>query len=129
MPHRAILVHDIHVRIPRDLLGDETKDFAAPGQADGEDEVADAPRARLQGAARAAVEAVDKVLPSFTFELEGVKIIEAFDTELAVAGVHVLDGRQSTLLVGTAAAKDSPEQAAVLAVLDATIRCVQSHRE
>ncbi len=95
----------------------------------GQEEVADAPRARLQGAARATVEAVDKVLPSFTFELEGVKIIEAFDTELAVAGVHVLDGRQSTLLVGTAAAKDSPEQAAVLAVLDATNRWVQSHRE
>ena len=95
----------------------------------GQEEVADAPRARLQGAARATVAAVDKVLPSFTFELEGVKIIEIFETELAVAGVHVLDKRQSTLLVGTAAAKDSPEQAAVLAVLDATNRWVQSHRE
>lgn len=95
----------------------------------GQEEVADAPRARLQGAARATVAAVDKVLTSFTFELEGVKIIEAFDTELAVAGVHVLDGRQTTLLIGTAVAKDSPEQAAVLAVLDATNRWVQSHRE
>ncbi len=95
----------------------------------GEEETADTPRARLQGAARATVAAVDKVLSAFTFELEGVKIIEAFDTELVVAGVHVLDGRQTTLLVGTAATKDSPEQAAVLAVLDATNRWVQSHRE
>lgn len=95
----------------------------------GEEEVADGARARLQGAARATVAAVDKVLPSFTFELEGVKIIEAFDTELVVAGVHVLDGRQTILLVGTAATKDSPERAAVLAVLDATNRWVQSHRE
>lgn len=95
----------------------------------GSEEAADTPRARIQGASRAAVAAIDKVLPSFTFEFEGVKLIEAFDTELVVAGVHVLDGRVSTLLVGTAATRDSAEQAAVLAVLDATNRWVQSHRQ
>ncbi|UCG86825.1 MAG: hypothetical protein JSW71_23510 [Gemmatimonadota bacterium] len=94
----------------------------------GQDEAAETSRARLQAAARAAVAALDKALPRGTFQLEGVKIIEAFDEELVVAGVHVVDGRETRLLTGTAEVREAPEQAAVLAVLDATNRWFQTHR-
>lgn len=93
----------------------------------GQDEAAETTRARLQAAARAAVAALDKALPRGTFQLDGVKIIEAFDEELVVAGVHVVDGRETRLLTGTAEVREAPEQAAVLAVLDATNRWFQSH--
>lgn len=94
----------------------------------GEEEAAETTRARLQAAARAAVAALDKALPRGTFQLEGVKIIEAFDEELVVAGVHVVDGRETRMLTGTAEVREAPEQAAVLAVLDATNRWFQSRR-
>ena len=92
----------------------------------GQDEAAETTRSRLQSAARAAVAALDKALPQGTFQLEGVKIIEAFEEELVVAGVHVVDGRETRLLTGTAEIREAAEQAAVLAVLDATNRWFQS---
>ncbi len=94
----------------------------------GEEEAAETTRARLQAAARAAVAALDKALPRGTFQLEGVKTIEAFDEELVVAGVHVVDGRETRMLTGTAEVREAPEQAAVLAVLDATNRWFQSRQ-
>lgn len=95
----------------------------------GEEEAAETTRARLQAAARAAVTALDKALPSGTFQLEGVKTIEAFGEQLVVAGVHVVDGRETRLLTGTAEVHESAEQAAVLAVLDATNRWFQSRHK
>ncbi len=92
----------------------------------GEEEAAETSRARLQAAARATVVALDKALPRGTFQLEGVKTIEAFGERLVVAGVHVVDGRETRLLTGTAEVHEAPEQAAVLAVLDATNRWFQS---
>ena len=79
----------------------------------------------VQAAARAAVRALDQALPNAGFQLEGVKSVEAFGEELIVAGVHVVDGRETRLLTGTAPTHDAPEQAGVLAVLDATNRWFQ----
>jgi hypothetical protein len=93
----------------------------------GQDEAAATTRGRLQAAARAAVAALDQALTRGTFQLEGVKIIEAFEEELVVAGVLVVDQRDTRLLTGTAKVREAPEQAAVLAVLDATNRWFQSH--
>ncbi|HEY2824756.1 MAG TPA: hypothetical protein VGI83_04355 [Gemmatimonadales bacterium] len=90
------------------------------------EEVADTERSRVQGAARATVEALDKSLGAGTVELEGAKMMDAFDLDFVMAGVHVLDGRRKLLLVGTCEIKNSVEQAAVLAVLDATNRWVQT---
>jgi len=95
----------------------------------GEEEAADTARTRLQAAARAAVNALDQALPNAVFQYEGVKIVEAFGEDLVVAGVHVVDGRDTRLLTGTAAAHESPEQGAVLAVLDATNRWFQGKVE
>lgn len=92
----------------------------------GEEEVADTPKARLVGAARATAAALDRVLPAGTLELEGVRRVEAFDVELMCAGVHVVEPRESQFLVGTAQVRDDAERAAALALLDATNRWVQS---
>lgn len=94
----------------------------------GEEEVADTARARVRGAARATALALDKILPEGTLELEGVKELEAFDVTLMAAGVHVVEGRDTRLLIGTAEVRESPERAAALALLDATNRWVQSRR-
>ncbi len=95
----------------------------------GEEEAAETARARLQAAARATVSALEQALPRGTFQLEGVKTVEAFGEDLVVAAVHVIDGRETRLLTGTAQAKEAPEQAAVLAVLDATNRWFQARQE
>ena len=82
----------------------------------GEEEAPESGRAKMQAAARATVKALDQALPKAGFQLEGVKIVEPFGEELIVAGVHVVAGRETRLLTGTAPSHDAPEQAAVLAV-------------
>lgn len=94
----------------------------------GEDEAAETTRGRLQAAARATVAALDRALPRGTFQLEGVRVIEIFDEQLTVAGVHVVEGRETKMLTGTAEIRGGAEQAAVLAVLDATNRWFQSRQ-
>ncbi len=91
-----------------------------------EQEAADTPKARVQAAARVAVTALDQLLPEGTIELEGVKQVEAFGTEFAFVGVHVLVGRKTKLLTGSCEVTDGFEQAAALAALDATNRWTQS---
>ena len=88
----------------------------------GEEEVADTKQSRMQGAARAAVMVLDRSLPDSTIELEGMRVVEAFDSEVLVCGVRTVSGRESLLLTGAAVVTESTEQAAVLAVLDATNR-------
>ncbi len=89
---------------------------------EGMEEGVDEPRSRVQLAARAAVKAIEKDLVDSGVVLEGVRVVEAFDRKLVLAGVHGVGGRTTQLLVGTAEIRESPEQAAVLAVLDATNR-------
>ena len=89
---------------------------------EGIEEGVDEARSRVQIAARAAVKAIEKGLVDSGVVLEGVRVVEAFDRRLVLAGVHGVEGRSSQMLVGTAEIKENPEQAAVLAVLDATNR-------
>lgn len=114
---RGVGEHRVHLAVTLLAGGQEVT---------GEADSADTRKARMQTAARAAVSALDQLLPRGTFELEAVKVLDAFDTEVVVAGVHVLDGREPRLLVGTAVMGESPERTAVLAVLDATNRWIQS---
>jgi len=94
----------------------------------GSADAVDNARARLVGAARATVAALEKVLTRGTFEVEGVQVVDAFGRRHVLAGVLVGEGRGSRLLVGTCELGDSPEQAATLAVLDATNRWFASRR-
>jgi hypothetical protein len=81
------------------------------------------------GAARATGGALDKVLPSGTVELDGCKVVQAFDMEFAFACVHVMEERGSArMLTGTCEIQGSAERAAALSVLDATNRWIQSRR-
>jgi len=89
---------------------------------EGVEEGVDEARSRVQLAARAAVKALERELEDSGVVLEGVRVVEAFDRRIVLAAVHGVGGRSSHLLVGTCEVKDSPEQAAVLAVLDATNR-------
>ena len=85
-------------------------------------DAADNARARMLGAARAVVAALEQVWTRGTLEVEGVQILDAFGRRHVVAGVQVSEGRGSRLLMGTCELIENPEQAAVLAVLDATNR-------
>ncbi|MEE8135200.1 MAG: hypothetical protein V3T56_09075 [Gemmatimonadales bacterium] len=87
-----------------------------------EDEVADTKNSRMQGAARACVALLDRSLPESTMELEGLRMLEQFERQLVVCGVRTVAGRDTKLLSGSAVVTESLEQAAVLAVLDATNR-------
>ena len=87
-----------------------------------EDEVADTKKSRMQGAARACVALLDRLLPESTIELEGLRMSEQFEGQIVVCGVRTVAGRDTKLLTGSAVVTESLEQAAVLAVLDATNR-------
>jgi hypothetical protein len=100
----------------------------------GEEEVAgtaeavDNARARMNGAARATVAALDKILTRGMIDVEGVQVVDAFDRRYLMAGIIVAENRGSDLLTGTCELTESAEQAAVLAVLDATNRWLASRR-
>ncbi len=89
---------------------------------EGVDEGVDEARSRVQLAARAAVKALEKDLEESGVVLEGVRIVDAFDRKIVLAAVHGVGGRNSQALIGACEIRESPEQAAVLAVLDATNR-------
>jgi hypothetical protein len=95
-----------------------------------EEECSDTPRSRVEGAAKAAVTVLDRLLAdqAASVALEGARIVEVFDREFAFVGVQGLGGRESLLLTGTAEIKESAERAAVFAVLDATNRWTEARR-
>jgi len=89
---------------------------------EGMEEGVDEARSRVQLAARATVKAMEQELVDAGVVLEGVRVVDAFDRRIVLAAVHGVGGRSSQLLVGTCEVRESAEQAAVLAVLDATNR-------
>ena len=89
------------------------------GEADG----ADVPGARVEVAARATLDALQKAEANrVELALQGAKVVRAFDRSVVVVGVYGLKERDVTFLVGASLARDSIEHAAILAVLQATGR-------
>lgn len=89
----------------------------------GEAEGMENERSRVDLAARAALRALaDGDVGLRPLDLAGARVVEAFDREFVFVGVTVQHARASVLLTGSCEMKDSPETAAVLAVLDATNR-------
>jgi hypothetical protein len=82
----------------------------------------------VEGAAKAAVAVLDRLLTDSSIALEGAKIVEGFDREFAFVAVQGLGGRETTLMTGTSEIKESAERAAVFAVLDATNRWTEARR-
>ncbi len=93
-----------------------------------EEETSDTPRSRVEGAAKASVGVLDRLLTESSIALEGAKIVEAFDREFAFVAVQGLGGRETILMTGTSEIKESAERAAVFAVLDATNRWTEARR-
>ena len=93
-----------------------------------EEEASDTPRSRVEGAAKASVTVIDRLLGEFSIALEGAKIVDAFDRQFAFVAVQGLGGRETSLLTGTAEIKESAERAAIFAVLDATNRWTEARR-
>ncbi len=94
----------------------------------GMEECADTPKSRIEAAARAAAKVVDQLLGDHSVELEGAKLIDAFEKNFVVAAVHGLGGREPVVLAGAVEIRDSAERSAVLAVLDATNRWADVRR-
>jgi hypothetical protein len=92
------------------------------------EEASDTPRSRVEGAAKASVMVIDRLLTDFSIALEGAKIVDAFDREFAFVAVQGLGGRETSLLTGSAEIRESAERAAVFAVLDATNRWTEARR-
>lgn len=128
---RRLLFEDVEVRRSRARgvacrvtlrKGEET--FV--GESEGLDE-----RQRIELAARAAlaalaaIAAAEKDGDSRVLGLEGCRTVEAFGRQFVFVGVTARVGRDSSLLTGSAEVKESPEQSAALAVLDATNRWVE----
>jgi len=95
-------------------------------EVEGSEEGADNPKTRPLVAAKAAVKALGKDFEGATLEVEGVKMVTAFEREFAFVGVLLVQRRVTHLLTGTCEIADSPEQAAILAVLNATNRWLAS---
>lgn len=97
-------------------------------EAEAEEIGTDTVRNRVESAARAAAACLDELLSDNSIALEGAQFTEAFDRKFVMVAVHGLGGREAQLLVGTCEIRESPERAAVLAVLDATNRWVDARR-
>ena len=123
---RRLYFEDVEVRRSRSLgvacrvtlkKGEDT--FV--GEADGMENE----RQRIELAARAALAAIAAAEgDSRTLGLEGCRMLEAFDRQFVFVGISARFGRDNQLLTGSAEVRESPEQSAVLAVLDATNRWV-----
>jgi hypothetical protein len=130
VPPRAVLFEGMTVapaRRPHRVGMVVTLSFGGQTES-AEEESADTPRARVEAAARAAVQVLDRLLPDHSVALEGARIVDAFERQWVFAGVQGLGGREPLLLAGTGEIKESAERAAVFAVLDATNRWVEARR-
>ena len=105
--------HRAAVAVTLSMSGQELK---------GEAVVADSAAARALGAARAAIAALDALVPGGTMELQGAQMVDAFAMKFVFVGVLIVGPRGERLLTGTCQVQRTIEEAAVLAVLDATNR-------
>jgi len=129
-PKRRLYFEDVEVRRSRSRgvacrvtlrKGDETYV--------GESEGMENERQRIELAARAALSAISSAeAETRVLGLEGAKVVDAFERQFVFVGVTARYGRDSSLLTGSAEVRESPEQSAVLAVLDATNRWVEYTR-
>jgi hypothetical protein len=93
-----------------------------------EQETTDSPRGRVEGAARATVAVLERLLEKHSLVIESVQLVETPDRSVVFVALQGMGGRDSVLLTGTAEIRQSPERAAVFAVLDATNRWVDARR-
>lgn len=130
MLQRAVLFENLSVspgRRPHRIMITVTLGYRGQTES-AEEEASDTPRSRVEGAAKASIQVLDRLLTESSVALEGAKIVEAFDREFAFVAVQGLGGRETILMTGTSEIKESAERAAVFAVLDATNRWTEARR-
>jgi len=127
---RVLVFEDVEVRrsrtrglLSRVTLSRDGQEFV------GESEGHESERSRIELAARStllAIMASSKGTPGSerSLALDGAKLIGAFDREFVFVSVSARMGRESVVLTGSCAVRESAETSAVLAVLDATNRWV-----
>ncbi len=85
----------------------------------------DTPRARLTTCARAVIDALGYLEEKeIALYLAGVERTEIFQRDVVVALVEARSGRDRRKMIGTSIVRDDPNEAAVLAVLDAVNRLI-----
>jgi hypothetical protein len=77
---------------------------------------------RAQSAARAVFAAIAAARRSQSLGLEGVTLVESHGRPYVLVAAHAMQGRSTVPLTGVAALHRSPEEAAILAALQATNR-------
>lgn len=77
---------------------------------------------RAQSAARAVFSAIATARQSHSLGLEGVTVVESHGRNYVLVAAHAIAGRATVPLTGIAAMHRSPEEAAILASLQATNR-------
>jgi hypothetical protein len=126
-PKRKLYFEDVEVRRSR-TRGVACRVTLRKGdeQFVGESEGMENERQRIELAARAALAAISAAEgDARVLGLEGCRHLDAFERQFVFVGVTARFGRDSSLLTGSAEVKESPEQSAVLAILDATNRWVE----
>ncbi len=126
---RRYVFDDVEVKRSRDGLTCRVTLRRGDEAFEGESEGVETDAARLELAARATVLAIAFAEGrSGAFALAGAQRVDAFGTEFVFVGVSARQGRQSVLLSGSCAIRDSAEVAGALAVLDATNRWLEVAR-
>lgn len=77
---------------------------------------------RAEAAARAVVDGIRKARPGLRLELDGATLSTSRGRTFVIVAAHVLLDRQNIRLAGAAPLNRSPEEAAILAALQATNR-------
>lgn len=127
VPKRKLYFEDVEVRRSR-TRGVACRVTLRKGEETfvGESEGMENERQRIELAARAALAAISAAEgDARVLGLEGARHLDAFERQFVFVGVTARFGRDSSLLTGSAEVKESPEQSAVLAILDATNRWVE----
>lgn len=95
---------------------------------------ADLPRARMEALATATLRAVEAVYQAAAeedlrvplgLELDGVKMVDAFERKFALIAVHALSGRHVAHLAGTGVIRENLDHAVIMGTLQATDRWVR----
>jgi len=127
---RRYLFDDVEVKRSRNGLACRVTLRRGDESFEGESEGIETEAARLELAARATVLAIAFAEGrSGAYALAGAQRVDAFGTEFVFVGVSARLGRESVLLSGSCAIRDSAEVAGALAVLDATNRWLESARQ
>lgn len=88
------------------------------GEADG----ADTPQGRAEAAAEAVLRAVEAMPGSASFGFEGARVVESDGRRFVLVAAHVMERRPPLPLSGAALLERTPEEAGIMAALQATNR-------